>query len=152
MILDSNIREATLLDFPKLMEIRMAVKENTLSDAALIPKDDYVKFCFTQGKGWVYEVDSVIVGFAIVDLLGNNIWALFMDPQFEKKGIGKKLHDTMINWYFEQTKTAVWLGTEANSRAEQFYRKSGWKEIGLHGKNEIKFEMTFQDWTSIKGK
>ncbi len=152
MILDTNIREATLQDFPKLMEIRMSVKENTLSDPALIPYDDYVKFCFIQGKGWVYEIDSVIVGFSIVDLLGNNIWALFMDPQFEKKGIGKKLHDTMINWYFEQTKTAVWLGTEANSRAEQFYRKSGWNEIGLHGKNEIKFEMTFQDWTSIKGK
>ena len=152
MILDSNIREATLLDFSKLMEIRMSVKENTLSDPALIPNDDYVKFCFTQGKGWVYEVDSVIVGFAIVDLLGNNIWALFMDPRFEKKGIGKKLHDTIINWYFEQTKTAVWLGTEANSRAEQVDRKSGWQEIGLHGKNEIKFEMTFQNWTSIKGK
>ena len=75
-----------------------------------------------------------------------------MNPHFEKMGIGKKLHDTMINWYFEQTKTVVWLGTEANSRAEQFYRKSGWKEIGLHGKNEIKFEMTFQDWTSNKGK
>ena len=150
MILDSNIREATLLDFPKLMEIRMAVKENTLSDPALIPYDDYVKFCFTHGKGWVYELDSVIVGFSIVDLLGNNIWALFMDPQFEKKGIGKKLHDTMINWYFEQTKTAVWLGTEANSRAEQFYRKSGWQDIGLHGKNEIKFEMTYQNWNSSK--
>lgn len=150
MILDSNIREATLPDFPKLMEIRMAVKENTLSDPALIPYDDYVKFCFTQGKGWVYELDSVIVGFSIVDLLGNNIWALFIDPQFEKKGIGKKLHDTMINWYFEQTKTAVWLGTEANSRAEQFYRKSGWEDIGLHGKNEIKFEMTYQNWNSSK--
>jgi GNAT superfamily N-acetyltransferase len=152
MILDSNIRESTVLDFPKLMEIRMSVKENTLSDPALIPDDDYFKFCFTQGKGWVYEVDSVIVGFSIVDLVGNNIWALFVDPQFEKKGIGKKLHDKMINWYFDQTKTGVWLGTEPHSRAEQFYRKSGWKEIGLHGKNEIKFEMTFQDWTSIKGK
>ena len=150
MILDSNIREATVLDFPQLMEIRMAVKENTLSDPALIPDDDYVKFCFTQGKGWVYEVDTIIVGFAIVDLLGNNIWALFMHPDSEKKGMGKKLHDTMINWYFKQTKTALWLGTEANSRAEQFYRKSGWQEIGLHGENEIKFEMTFSDWTSVK--
>jgi GNAT superfamily N-acetyltransferase len=148
MILDSNIREATELDFPQLMEIRMAVKENALSDPALVPEDDYVKFCFIQGKGWVYEIDSVIVGFSVVDLLGNNIWALFIDPQFEKKGIGKKLHDTMINWYFEQTKTAVWLGTEANSRAEQFYRKSGWNEIGLHGKDEIKFEMTFDNWNS----
>ena len=148
--MDSNIREATVQDFPQLMEIRMSVKENTLSNPALIPYEDYVKFCFTQGKGWVCELDSIIVGFSIVDLLENNIWALFMHPDFEKKGIGKKLHDTMINWYFEHTKTSVWLGTEPNSRAEYFYRKLGWEEIGLHGKNEIKFEMTHQNWNSLK--
>ena len=147
MILDSNIREATLLDFPKLMEIRMAVKENTLSDPALIPYDDYVKFCFTHGKGWVYELDSVIVGFSIVDLLGNNIWALFFDPKFEGKGIGQLLHKTMLDWYFTQTKDKVWLGTAFNTRAEMFYRKAGWTEVETHGTKDIKFEMTYNDWT-----
>ncbi|WP_348635882.1 GNAT family N-acetyltransferase [Chryseobacterium scophthalmum] len=86
----------------------------------------------------------------MVDLKDNNIWALFVDPDFEKKGIGKKLHDIMLDWYFAKTEDNVWLGTSPNTRAELFYRKSGWNEIGIHGKNEIKFEMTFENWTNKK--
>ena len=80
----------------------------------------------------------------------NNIWALFVDPKFEKKGIGKQLHKAMLDWYFTQTKDKVWLGTAFNTRAEQFYRKAGWTEAGTHGTKEIKFEMTYDNWTAIK--
>ncbi|MEO8516608.1 MAG: GNAT family N-acetyltransferase, partial [Flavobacterium sp.] len=66
------------------------------------------------------------------------------------KGIGKQLHDIMINWYFEQTKSNVWLGTSPNTRAEGFYRKTGWIEIGTHGKGEVKFEMTYTNWTQLQ--
>ena len=48
-----------------------------------------------------------------------------------------------------KTKETVWLGTSPHTRAEAFYRKSGWKEIGMHGK-EIKFEMTFDSWNKQK--
>ncbi len=37
--------------------------------------------------------------------------------------------------------------TAFNTRAEQFYRKAGWTEVGTHGTKEIKFEMTYEDWT-----
>ncbi|WP_312395840.1 hypothetical protein [Chryseobacterium sp.] len=53
----------------------------------------------------------------------------------------------MLNWYFEQTKEKVWLGTSPDTRVEIFYQKFGWKEIGMHGK-EIKFEMTYNQWTN----
>jgi hypothetical protein len=56
----------------------------------------------------------------------------------------------MLDWYFSQTSQKVWLGTSPNTRAEAFYRKRGWKEIGLHGKGEIKFEMTAADWRKRK--
>jgi len=52
----------------------------------------------------------------------------------------------MLDWYFQQTKQTVWLGTSANTRAEVFYRKSGWMEVGTHGVGEIKFEMNYNDW------
>lgn len=74
---------------------------------------------------------------------------MFVHPDFDKKGIGRQLHDIMLNWYFSQTKENVWLGTEPNSRAESFYRKAAWKKIGTHGKGEIKFEMSFADWKTI---
>jgi GNAT superfamily N-acetyltransferase len=76
----------------------------------------------------------------------NNIWALFLLPSVEKQGIGRLLHDTMLDWYFEQTSTTVWLGTTPNTRAASFYRKAGWQEVGMHGKDELKFEMSQQQW------
>jgi len=63
-------------------------------------------------------------------------------------GIGKRLHDDMLDWYFAQTSTTIWLGTAPATRAEKFYRKAGWQEVGIHGKGEIKFEMTAADWKS----
>jgi hypothetical protein len=55
----------------------------------------------------------------------------------------------MLNWYFSQTDKTVWLGTAPKTRAELFYRKAGWREAGTHGKGEIKFEMTKNEWISL---
>ncbi len=52
----------------------------------------------------------------------------------------------MLDWYFSRTQQTVWLGTAPNSCAEKFYRIAGWKEVGTHGKGEIKFEMEYEDW------
>lgn len=139
------IREANIEDIPQIQIVRNAVKENTLSDPNLVTNQDCEEFLTVRGKGWVCEIDHLIVGFSIVDLKENNIWALFLHPDFENRGIGRKLHDVMLNWYFSKTNETVWLGTSPNTRAEIFYRKSGWQETGMHGK-EIKFEMTFDNW------
>jgi len=142
-------REANIADIWQIQIVRNAVKENMLSDPALVPDKDVEEFITKRGKGWVCEIENVIAGFAIVDLVENNIWALFIHPDFEAKGIGKQLHRIMMDWYFVQTQEDIWLGTAPNSRAEIFYRMQGWKEIGVHGKGEIKFEMSFKDW--VKG-
>jgi len=139
-------REATIEDIQQIQVVRNSVKENMLSNPALVSDEDCKIYLTQNGKGWVCEVNDHIVGFSIVDVQDKNVWALFVHPAFEKKGIGKKLHDAMINWYFNQTKETIWLGTAPNTRAEKFYRKAGWKEIGIHGKGEIKFEMNYQDW------
>ena len=143
-------REAEINDIPQMHEVRIAVKENVLPNPDLISKSDYEDFLLNRGKGWVCEINDCVVGFAIVDLIENNIWALFVQPEFEGKGIGKKLHDEMLNWYFSQTKKMVWLGTSPNTRAEKFYRKSGWRQAGIRSNGEIKFELTEEDWKSFK--
>jgi len=145
-----KIREAKVDDFEALMSVRMSVKENVLNNRALVTFKVNEAYLTIDGKGWVCEIDNYMVGFAIVGLKQHNIWALFVRPEYEKQGIGRQLHDIMLNWYFSQTQEKVWLGTAPNTRAETFYRKSGWIEAGTHGKGEIKFEMTFQDWQKIK--
>jgi GNAT superfamily N-acetyltransferase len=140
------IREAKIEDIAQIQIVRNAVKENMLSNPNLVTDKDCEEFITKKGKGWVCEIDNKIVGFAIAHLKEHNIWALFLHPDFEKKGIGQLLHKTMLDWYFTQTKQTVWLGTEFNTRAEAFYRKTGWTEVGLHGTKEIKFEMTYHEW------
>ena len=145
-----NIRVAEIKDIYQIQVVRNLVKENQLSDPALVPDSDVEDYITRRGKGWVCEIDGEVVGFAIADLVDNNIWALFIHPGFERIGIGQKLHDEMLNWYFSQTDKTVWLGTSPKTRAELFYRKAGWKEVGTHGKGEIKFEMTKDEWRSFQ--
>ncbi|WP_310558021.1 GNAT family N-acetyltransferase [Flavobacterium sp.] len=139
------VREAKSTDIEQIQIVRNSVTENMLSNPNLVTDTDCYQFLFERGKGWVCEINNQIVGFSIVDLKENNIWALFLDPNHEKKGIGKQLHDIMLDWYFLQTQEKVWLGTAPNTRAEGFYKKQGWTVVGMHGK-ETKFEMTFEDW------
>lgn len=141
------IREAEISDIKQIQIVRNSVTENTLSNPGLVRDEDCEEFMTRRGKGWVCEIDNQIVGFAIADLKENKIWALFLDPKFEKRGIGQQLHKVMLDWYFAQTKETVWLATAFNTRAEQFYRKAGWSEVGTHASKEIKFEMTHEGWT-----
>ena len=142
-------REATIEDIKEMQVVRNSVNENTLSNPAIVSDEDCREYIIYRGKGWVCVINDSIVGFAIADLDENNIWALFVHPHYEGKGIGKKLHDIMLDWYFSKTKQNVWLGTSPRTRAEIFYRRCGWKEIGTHNKGELKFEMTYDDWNRV---
>lgn len=144
-----ELREAMLSDIDAIMDVRFSVTENVLSNPSLVTPADCEDFIFRRGKGWVATENERVVGFSIVDLVENNIWALFVRPEFAQKGIGKQLQDVMLNWYFSQTKQTVWLGTDPGTRAETFYRKSGWQQVGMYG-NEYKFEMTFERWCQQK--
>lgn len=143
-------REAHIRDIKRLQVVRNSVKENMLSDPALVTDKDCEEFLSVRGKGWVCEIEKMIVGFAIADLRERNIWALFVLPEYEKNGIGKKLHSTMLDWYFSKMPGSVWLSTGPGTRAETFYRKQGWTETGVYGKGEIKFEMNRSEWKRLK--
>lgn len=145
-----HYRQATVDDIWEIQQIRHAVKENVLSDPSLVTDEDCIRYLTHRGKGWVCEENNRLIGFAIADLQDHNIWALFLRPESEGKGIGRQLHYLMLAWYFGQTTDTVWLSTERGTRAEGFYRKLGWKEVGTYGNSEIKFELTFADWQKLK--
>ena len=114
------IREAVKEDIPQIQVVRNAVKENRLSDPRLVSDNDCLDYLTRRGKGWVSLHNDKITGFAIADLEENNIWALFLLPEYEGQGIGKKLHFAMMEWYFRQGKDEVWLSTAPATRAEYF--------------------------------
>lgn len=139
-------REAVIGDIKQIQIVRHSVKENILSNPELVTDEDCREYLTVRGKGWVCEIEEQIAGFAIADLKEENIWALFLKPEFEGRGIGRQLHELMLNWYFSKGKENVWLGTSPNTRAERFYRNLGWTENGLNGDDEIRFEMTRKAW------
>jgi GNAT superfamily N-acetyltransferase len=144
-----NFRQAVITDIPQIQVVRNAVTENTLSNPALVPDSDVEDYITNRGKGWVCKDGGTVIGFSIVSITDNNVWALFIQPGYEGKGIGKRLHDDMIDWYFSNTNETIWLSTSPGTRAEGFYRKAGWQETGVYGKGEIKFEMTAARWKDI---
>lgn len=146
----SIIREALVSDIPQIQRVRNAVKENTLSDPSLVPDADVADYITRRGKGWVSQSGDRITGFAIVSITDHNVWALFIEPGYDQQGRGRQLHDTMLDWYFEQTSEPAWLSTTPGTRADGFYRKAGWTEDGIYGKGETKFIMTREKWEVVK--
>jgi len=139
-------RIAEISDVKQMQVVRHLVKENTLSNPDLVPDKDVIFYISEKGKGWVCEVEGQVVGFSIIDLREKSVWALFVDPEFAEKGIGKELHRLMMDWYFEQTKDNVELGTAPNTRAERFYRLQGWTRVGNYPNGEVKFELSYRRW------
>ena len=143
-------KEAQLAHIPQMHGVRIAVRQNVLSNPERITTKDYETYLTTKGKGWVCEADHAIVGFSIVSLADHNVWALFVLPTYEGKGIGKKLQNLMLQWYFAQTTETIWLSTESGTRAAEFYRQTGWQECGWYNAQELKFEMRFEDWQRMQ--
>ena len=120
-------REATLDDWAPITEVRMSVRENVLRDPSKVTQADYVAYVTEIGKGWVAESDGRIVGFSFANRSGL-IWALFLRPGTEGSGIGKQLLQRCTGWLKAIGVREAFLDTGAGTRAEEFYRRQGWRE------------------------
>jgi GNAT superfamily N-acetyltransferase len=135
-----SLRLAKVDDIPQMHRVRMMVWENRLTDPRRVQPHDYQQKLIS-GRGWVCEVDERIVGFGIADLAAGSVWALFVDPAFEGRGIGRKLHDAMVAWLFASGATKIWLTTDPGTRAEQFYVSAGWARVGDGINGEVRYEL-----------
>lgn len=133
-------REAIRTDIKEMHRIRVAVKQNRLTSTALT-ESHYIPEIEVTGKGWVAEDDGQIVGFGIANKQTQSIWALFVEPDYEGKGIGKYLLQQMVTWLCSEGAQAISLGTEPGTRAEQLYLKSGWQSKGLQSNGDMLFEL-----------
>ncbi len=133
------LREATRADIPGMWDVRYAVRENTLTPGRL-SDEDVRRETEDTGKGWVVEENGLIVGFAIGNARTGNIWALFVHPDAEGCGYGRRLHDAMLDWLRTQPIESLWLTTDPHSRACGFYERSGWLRVGTTESGEVRFE------------
>jgi GNAT superfamily N-acetyltransferase len=139
------LRPATVWDIDAMHAVRVAVRENALSDEHRVLPEHYRAMLQEFGRGWVHEESDTVVAFGIADHAHRNIWALFVAPGFEGQGIGRGLLDVMVTWLFAQSRDPVWLTTGRNTRAEHFYSAAGWRAVGPAADGEIRFELSAGD-------
>lgn len=120
------LREALIEDIPAMHRVRLAVRENILTPGA-IREEHYIPEITVSGRGWVITESDRVVAFAVGNKETANIWALFVDPEHEGKGYGRRLHAAMVEWLFLQGVQRIWLSTEPGTRAQRFYEAAGWR-------------------------
>jgi GNAT superfamily N-acetyltransferase len=134
-----ELRQALPNDIPGIWHVRYAVTENTLTPGRI--SDEELRLAMVDtGRGWVIEVDGNIAAFAIGNGETGNVWALFVQPQFQGLGFGTALHETMIQWFGTQAIDRLWLSTGVNTRAREFYERNGWECVGPYGSDELRYE------------
>jgi GNAT superfamily N-acetyltransferase len=135
------LRQAVAADIPGIQRVRHSVRENRLVSTTI--NDEQVREAIElTGRGWVITSAGDVVAFAVGNATNGNIWALFVHPDHERRGYGRLLHDTMVEWLLSQGLARLWLTTEPNTRAQRFYEAAGWQYIGLTQSGELRYERT----------
>lgn len=143
MIDRSLLREASRADIAGMHRVRLAVRENRLTSTA-VTEADYIPLLERHGRGWVIEASGTVVAFAVGDARDGNIWALFVHPDHEGRGFGRRLHDTMVAWLWSTGLRQLWLTTEPGTRAERFYAAAGWQRAASTASGATRFELRQQ--------
>ncbi|HKG21701.1 MAG TPA: GNAT family N-acetyltransferase [Blastocatellia bacterium] len=138
-------REAEKDDISALSEVRQSVKENALSDPRKVTREMYEAYLGEAGKGWLCEVEGEVVAFSVASLSDASIWALFVKPPYEGRGIGKRLLRLATDWLFEKGAASITLSTAAHTRADRFYENQGWRRGELNPDGEVRYGLDKAD-------
>ena len=117
------------------------MRENRLTSSA-IREEHYIPAIEETGRGWVIEFDGTVVAFAVGNVESGNVWALFVHPEHEGRGYGRRLHDVMVAWLFSRGHARLWLSTDPNTRAQRFYETAGWRFQGVLPGGEALYELS----------
>lgn len=139
-----RLRLACSADIPAMSAIRLSVRENVLSDPARVTLQMYEDYLEKDGRGWVAEIDGAVAAFCYADRHDASIWALFVSPGWEGRGLGKALLALAVDWLFELGHQCVRLGTTPGTRADRFYQARGWTRMPGQGA-EVEYLLKRED-------
>ncbi|MFO1162984.1 MAG: GNAT family N-acetyltransferase [Reyranellaceae bacterium] len=124
------LRKATLADWPRITEVRNAVRENRLSPGNVQKVEDIARWIYANGTFWVWEQDGAVQGFSVADVRDGTIFGLFVHPDYESRGIARALLPLACEDLRRAGHPVARLTTQPGSRAERFYRLNGWTDQG----------------------
>jgi len=137
------LRTAFQADIPAIFDVRTSVKENHISLERMaemgITPQTIAAALTAQPCIWVAEQDGEVIGFAMADTDDACVFALFVRPEWEGHGIGRRLMDRAEAFLFARHDT-IWLGTDATCGAARFYDRLGWVRKHQMESGDTRFE------------
>jgi GNAT superfamily N-acetyltransferase len=142
-----DIRPATPADIPALFDVRTSVRENhldlaQLAERGVTPQSLAEMLEQHDARTWVCEGGGRIVAFSMADARTGTVFALFVRPEAEGRGYGRRLLRAAEEWLFAAGWETIWLqtGMEPHLRAHAFYRAAGWELAGAAGHDDVRYE------------
>ena len=127
-----NLRMVEPSDLREIIDVRASTRENRFSREDLraigITEASVAELLRTTHRGWLWEEEAKIAGFAIGDGKTGELWVIAVRPEYEGRGIGSKLLFAVETWLASLGWEEVWLWTSADpgKRAFGFYLAHGW--------------------------
>ncbi|MEU5257902.1 GNAT family N-acetyltransferase [Amycolatopsis sp. NPDC021455] len=130
------IRPATVADAAAIGEVH--VRSWQAAYAGLIPEDFLARLSASAraaswervigdgGQVLVAEEDGVLAGFAAYG--DGRLYALYLLPEYWGRGLGRTLHDRVVEGMTGDS-AILWV-LSTNERAKAFYRRQGWVDDG----------------------
>ena len=140
-----RIRRATIEDVETLFEVRTSVKENYESRTELASKGitprSVAKMLSEEACAWIAELDGVPVAFSMAKGDERTIFAVFVRPEHEAKGLGRAVLAEAEKWLWSGGADEIWLttGAEPNIRAHGFYERCGWLRTTVLVEGEVQY-------------
>ncbi len=165
----ATLRQASPGDIELLFDIRTSVKQNHLSREQLhamgITAATLADAIDSSPCAWIAEWCREPAGFVMVDHEEGEVFALFVRPQHEGKGLGRLLLQRAEQELFQRHER-IHLTTDGNEviRANGFYRRLGWTCVEAVDDRDVRYEKrrieagvgmeirltTKQDWQRLK--
>jgi ribosomal protein S18 acetylase RimI-like enzyme len=143
--MENLVRLATLADIDSLFAIRTAVLQNHLSRAQLadlgITPQVLADSIREAPCVWVAHLNGQPAAFSMVDLAEGEVFAMFVHPAYEGRGLGRRLMAVAEAALFERH-DRLFLVTDGRDeiRANGFYQRLGWSKVGRVDGDDVRYE------------
>ncbi|KKD35324.1 GNAT family N-acetyltransferase [Limnoraphis robusta] len=117
-------------DLNRLLEVWYSASKiaHSFLDEAFLEteRQNIPKVYLPAAETWVFERDNLVLGF--ISLLDNQVGAIFVDPQFQRQGIGRAL----IDWAKTLRSQLFVEVFKENQAGRAFYQQYGFIPVDEH--------------------
>lgn len=142
------VRRASAEEVETLFDIRTSVRENHQSREELatlgVTPAAIARMLNGNDAAFVADVEGAAAAFAMVKNDEANIFAVFVRPQHEGKGLGRAVLTAAEDWLWRGGAQEIWLttGAEPHIRAHGFYAHCGWQRVPELLAGDVKYVKT----------